>query len=215
MRKIDKGTEPASLAAFKKANPTQRYPSLSERERQDIRQQCTHEQFYLCAYCCQTISGTNSDTMNEHVVAQAVDNNRTLDFGNIVASCVTPRQCDAAHGSQSFELTPLMHECETELRFMYSGRVQGATDRARQTIQVLNLGDLEENNKALIEKRKQLVSSLIWNHYGDAPDQLTLEEDSALVQLLIDDLLRPADGRLAAFSPVLVSILREQLDKLT
>jgi hypothetical protein len=35
-----------------------------------------------------------------------------------------------AHGSQPLPLTPLMPECETELRFKFSGRVEGLTERA-------------------------------------------------------------------------------------
>ena len=207
MRKIEKGIEPESLASFRKARPQARYPDLSESERQAIRCACTKEQFYLCAYCCQTISGKNNDTMNEHVEAQQLAPNRTLDFTNLVASCRTPNQCDAAHGSQPLPLTPLMPECETELRFRLSGRVEGLTERAREAIRVLNLGDTEQNNKALIEKRKQLVDGLIWANYGGDPDQLELEEDEELIRMLIDDLREPKDGKLKPFAPVLINIL--------
>lgn len=211
MRRIDKGVEPASLSAFKRAMLHARYPDLSELERQDIRHACTAEQFYLCAYCCHVISGSNVDTMNEHVEAQDIAKNRTLDFNNLVASCRTPNQCDAAHGSQALPLTPLMPECETELRFKLSGRVEGLSDRAREAIRILNLGDTEQNNKALIEKRKQLVDGLIWANYGNDPDQLQLEEDEELIRILIDDLARPQNGRLEPFAPVLSNILRGRL----
>ncbi len=210
MRKIEKGIEPASLTAFKRTMPHARYPDLTELERQDIRQTSAAEQFHLCAYCCQAISGRNNDTMNEHVEAQQLAPNRTLDFTNLVASCRTQNQCDAAHGSQPLPLTPLMSECETELRFKLSGRVEGLSDRAREAIRVLNLGDTEQNNKALIEKRKQLVDGLIWANYGGDADQL-LEEDEELIRILIDDLARPKNGRLEPFAPVLSNILRNRL----
>jgi uncharacterized protein (TIGR02646 family) len=169
VRKIDKGNEPESLAAFKRANPHDRYRDLTEAERRDVRDACTQEQYFLCAYCCQTITGESTDTMNEHVEAQALAPNRTLDFDNIVASCKTAKQCDAAHKSQPLPLTPLMPECQVELRFKLSGRVEGTTPRAIEAIRVLNLGDTEASNKALIEKRKQLVEGLIWSHYTSAP----------------------------------------------
>lgn len=105
-----------------------------------------------------------------------------------------------------------MPECETELRFRLSGRVEGLTDRARQTIRVLNLGDAEQNNKALIEKRKQLVDSLIWASYGHNPDQLQLEDDAELIRMLIDDLNQSRDGKLEPFAPVLSNILRYRLN---
>jgi hypothetical protein len=139
---------------------------------------------------------------------------RTLDFGNIVASCKAPRQCDAAHGSQVFELTPLMPECETEMRFKLSGRVEGTTHRAVVAIRVLNLGDTEENNKALVEKRKQLVDALIWHNYRASPEELLVEDDCEVIQMLLDDLGTPTGGRLEPFAPALVNILRAHLETL-
>lgn len=206
MRKINKGPEPGSLIQWKHRHPHGSYDQLSERERQDIRTACSEEQFYLCAYCCQDISGTNADTMNEHVEARRLAPNRSLDFNNIVASCTTPLQCDASHGSQVLPLTPLMDECETELKFMLSGRVQGLSQYAEQSIHVLNLGDHERNNKKLIEKRKQLSHHLLFVN-GVAPDEGLEDED--LLRILIAELSQPVDGRLEAFSPVVVNILRQ------
>lgn len=211
MRKIDKGLEPGSLSAFKRRHPLARYPDLSDTVRLEIRHTCAAEQFYICAYCCQRISGTNEDTMNEHVEAQDKAPNRTLDFSNLVASCRTPKQCDAAHGAQSLPLTPLMPECESELRFKLSGRVDGLTERAREAIRVLNLGDTEQNNKALVAKRKQLVDILIWDRYSPNQEQLLQEEDSEVLQMLIDELSQPQQGKLEPFAPVLVNILRSLL----
>jgi len=188
VRKIYKGQEPASLAAFKRQNPHARYHDLPNDEegqaiRQQIREACTTEQFHLCAYCCQAISGTSEDTMNEHVEARDLAPKRTMDFSNLVASCKTPKQCDAAHGSQPLPLTPLMPECETELRFKWSGRVEGLTER----------------------------DSLIWTHYGDDQQALALEDDAQLLTMLIEDLSQPKQGKLEPFAPVLVNILRSQL----
>ncbi|MEI7189633.1 hypothetical protein [Dickeya dianthicola] len=147
MRRITKGTEPVSLTAWKRANPNGRYDDLTETERQDIRDACAKEQFYLCAYCCKPISGDNSDTMNEHVQARKLAPHRSLDFTNIVASCTTPNQCDAAHGSQPFSLTPLITNCETELQFMLSGRVNGKTERAQDAIGCLTLATMKPITK--------------------------------------------------------------------
>jgi len=205
LRKIHKQQEPVSVTAFKRTKPHARYQNLSEVERRDIRLTCTAEQFYLCAYCCQSISGTNEDTMNEHVEAQKLAPNRTLDFNNIVASCRTSKQCDAAHDSQVLPLTPLMDECETELKFKISGRVEGLTQRAIDTIQVLNLGDNEQNNKALIEKRKYLSESLLWSNGIDPNEGL---EDDELLQSIINDLLTPQNGKLESFAPVVANILK-------
>ncbi len=208
MQKINKGPQPASLTAWKRAHPSGNYKQLTEVERQDIRHTCSQEQFYLCAYCCQQISGQQADTMNEHIEARRLAPERSLDFSNIVASCTTPHQCDAAHGSQQLPLTPLMDACETELRFKLSGRVEGLTERASDMIQVLNLGSNEASNKALVEKRKQLAAALLWESGVDPEDSL---EDDDLIQLVIDDLTEPEDGKLKPFAPVVVNILQHWL----
>ena len=101
------------------------------------------------------------DSTNEHVEAQRIAPHKTLDFNNIVASCRATDQCDLAHGSQPLPLTPLMSECETELRFKINGRIEGITERARQAIKVLNLGDHELSNKSLVYKRKRVFESIL------------------------------------------------------
>ncbi|XBS68116.1 hypothetical protein ABK905_14770 [Acerihabitans sp. KWT182] len=166
---------------------------------------CAKEQFFICAYCCNRITGRRSDSVNEHVEARALVPARSLDYTNIVASCKTRGQCDCAHQSKDLPLTPFMDECETELKFKISGRVSGITERAKEAIQVLNLGENERSNKALIEKRKQLSDNLLWTHGLDPNEGL---EDDALLQDLIDELLTPKEGKLEPFAPVVVSILK-------
>jgi uncharacterized protein (TIGR02646 family) len=207
MRTIRKGDEPPSLSAWKRANPHKNYAKLSPEIRQSIRQQSLEEQFYLCAYCCQRISSIK-DCHNEHLEAQDLNPKRTLDVTNLVASCNRLNQCGKAHKSQSLPLTPLMEACETELRFKISGRVEGSTDRATTTIHVLNLGDYETNNRALIEKRKQLSNSLLLMNGVDPKDGL---EDEDLLKLLIKELAEPQNGQLEPFAPVVINILRTWL----
>jgi uncharacterized protein (TIGR02646 family) len=208
MRTISKSIEPPDLAVWKQANPNGRYNQLTEDIRRTIRQNALEEQFYLCAYCCQQIKDIDS-CHNEHMEAQNLNQARTLDFTNIVASCNTSNQCGHAHGSQHLPLTPLMAECETELRFKISGRVEGLSDRATTTIQVLNLGDNEQNNRALIEKRKQLSDILLWQYYGD-PKQV-LEEDEEILNLLIHELENSQQNQMEPFTPVVINILRSWL----
>jgi uncharacterized protein (TIGR02646 family) len=207
MRTINKGSEPCSLATWKLKNSHKRYTDLDPNIRQEIRQHALKEQFHLCAYCCQRIEDIDT-CHNEHLEAQSLNPKLTLDFTNIVVSCNTPNQCGNAHGSQPLSLTPLMAECETELLFRISGRVKGLSDRATTTIQVLNLGDHEKNNRALIEKRKQLVNALLWAN-GINPNEGL--EDEELLKLLIDDIAKPEQGKLEPFTPVVINILRSWL----
>lgn len=222
MRKIDKKNTPSSLENWvrtkKKKSVAERYNQIHSEERWDILQDvvdaCSKEQFYICAYCCNKISGNTLETRVEHVEARDIAPNRSLDFLNMVASCKDLNQCDKAHGNQELPLTPLMAECETELRFRLSGRVEGLTERAKTAISVLNLGDTEANNKALINKRQNMVDALIWTNYADDPNNLEFEEDKELIKRLIEDLKQPVDGKLGAYSPVLVNILRQILKEL-
>jgi hypothetical protein len=101
-----------------------------------------------------------------------------------------------------------MPECETELKFKISGRVEGLSDRATTTIQVLNLGDHEKNNRTLVEKRKQLFNALLWKN-GINPDEGL--EDEELLELLIHDLANPQGAKLEGFSPVLINILKNMV----
>jgi uncharacterized protein (TIGR02646 family) len=209
MRAIRKEIEPPLLKAWKRANPNKLYQDLPDEIRRTIRQSALEEQFYLCAYCCQQIENID-DCHNEHIEAKKdLQPQRSLDFTNIVASCNTKNQCGNAHQSQPLTLTPLMEECETELRFKISGRVEGLNDRAIATIQVLNLGDDEKNNRSLIGKRKQLSEALFWKR-GHNPQEIEYEDDETLKRL-IEDLEKPKDGKLESFAPVVINILRSWL----
>ncbi len=211
MRKITKvnGFEPGSLTQWKAGNPLGSYKDLTFIVRQDIREECLKEQYYLCAYCCQSISGVNDDCMNEHVEARRLAPRRSLDFTNIVASCTTPMQCDDSHGSQPLPLTPFMVECETDFEFKLSGRVSGKTQQAIDSIQTLNLGDKEQNNRSLIEKRKQFISSILLTNGVDPSDGL---DDNELIEMVINDISSPVNGRLEAFGPVVVNVLKTWID---
>jgi uncharacterized protein (TIGR02646 family) len=200
MRKITKGQEPQELTAWKSKYPISRYKELSDVERQAIKRETCKEQFGLCAYCCKTIDEANS--VNEHVQAQRLAPNLTLNFNNIVASCKTKGRCDDTHDSHPLPLTPLMIECETELRFRESGKVEGLTSRAIESIRVLGL-----DTRAIRYERKQIVDSLI---VPDDLNGLQLIGDELLTDLL-NDFQQPVNGQLPPYSPVLINILRQFL----
>lgn len=206
MKKINKGSEPESLALWKRRNRNKRYQDVNSDIRQDIRKACVSEQFYLCAYCCAEIDADNHSCHNEHVEAQYIAPNRTLDYNNIVASCNTNKQCGHSHASKDLPLTPLMDECESEFKFYINGKVKGLSERAKKSIDILNLGDEEQKNRYLIETRKRLIESLIYEK-GEKPGDIQLLDDE-LIDILINDISQPKDFKLVPFSPVLVNILR-------
>lgn len=155
-----------------------------------------------------TVAIALENSHNEHIQPQKrASNTQTLDFHNIVASCNEPKQCGKAHEAENIPLTPLMAECETELKFYLSGQVKGITTRATETINLLNLGD---GNKALTNKRKQLVETLIFN--WDSPENFRLLDDESL-EIIMEELSQPQDGQLPAFAPILQNILRQFLNQ--
>ena len=201
MRKINKGIEPNALAIWKRQHPQHKYADLTADIRQAIRKQCIEEQFCLCAYCCASIKNTPASCHNEHLDAQNKAPQKTLDYGNMVASCNTNNQCGKAHKTQPLLLTPLMNACETELKFYLTGRVKGLTPRANDAITVLNL-----NNPALIETRKQLVEALIYEMREDPKSIEVLDDD--LLEVLLEDMYLLGKECLRPFSPVLANILK-------
>lgn len=219
MRKINKQNCPASFDLWLQKKPSnqnenQWYQTLFTNRKWDVIADLSlhnsQEQNFLCAYCCTRISGESLDTKNEHVVARSIAPNRSLDFTNIVASCKNRTSCDATKENKALPLTPLMDECETELKFKISGRVEGLTDRAKESIKVLNLGSKDFNNHGLIEKRKQLSPALLWTNGINPDDGL---EDDELIKTVIEDLLTPKNGCLAPFAPVVVNILKGWLEE--
>ncbi len=208
MRLITKSQEPSELKAWKKANPNGRYQDLDNSEagkttRQAIRKMALKEQFYLCAYCCKRINKTNSN--NEHIASQHTAAHKSLDFANIVASCTTPSRCNQERGSKLLALTPLMAECETELRFYLSGKITGETERAKQTVDILGL-----DSPAIREERRRMVDSLLYG-CGMMPNELEPPDDDVL-GILVADLQQPdQNGQLEAFSPALTNILKQLL----
>ncbi|WP_447802289.1 TIGR02646 family protein [Pseudomonas serbica] len=211
MRRIDKGMEPASLTSLKRSNRTMVYRDLPPQERQSIRSSCISEQFGLCAYCCQSITVDNAH--NEHLEAQDRAPNRTLEFSNIVASCEHRQQCGHGRRTRHLPLTPLMAECETELKFYLSGLVEGKTERARISIETLNLGHTETSNRMLVSRRKAMVDILIYNQYSQSasPDDLQFEDEETL-KLLLEELKVPnAEQCLQPFSPVLINVIHHFL----
>ncbi len=160
----------------------------------------------LCAYCCHEI--TPDSAHNEHVEARETAPHRSLDFANIVASCNRSKQCGKAHAHQALPLTSLMDECETELKFYLSGRVEGLSQRAVTSIQVLNLGDRRENNRALFGARKSILEALLYDNAMGGDDLEVADPD--LLTALKEELEQPdINNRLKPFAPVLVNVIRQ------
>lgn len=207
MRKINKGAEPIALSNFKTNNPSLKYSDLNvgyESVRVDIRIACLNEQCYLCGYCCNLINERNSH--NEHIIPQksVLGENVTLDFqNNIIVPCNATFHCGHKKDNNIIELTPLMIECESEIVYQLNGKMRHTSQRGQATITTLNL-----RLRALENKRKQIIDSVLFNYVDDLAN-LALEEDDYL-KLIIEEISMPNDeGKLEAFSPVIVNVISQ------
>ncbi|WP_300670768.1 hypothetical protein [Desulfoluna sp.] len=210
MRKIIKEAEPEILATWKRSHPNGRYRDLDEggySVREGIRAAALKEQQGLCCYCCKSIDLKSCH--NEHLEPQRTAPQRSLDFCNIVASCNTRRQCGDAHESKHLPLTPLMDACETELSFRLNGKVRGLTGRADRMIEILKLGN--GNNRMLQQTRKIGIDALLFTHIGSF-DSLELLGDD-LLSIFLEDIESITSPQLPAYQPVLVNILKQELQK--
>lgn len=143
--------------------------------------------------------------MNEHVKSRRHHPALQLDYQNIVASCTIANQCDDAHGSNDFELTPFMEACETELVYLVSGAIRGKTERANETINALNLGRNLQENKRLVESRRVSIMGFISTQGLELQE---IAEDIELKELILGELDESADGRLMPYAPVIASVIR-------
>jgi hypothetical protein len=98
-----------------------------------------------------------------------------------------------------------MIECEDEIIFQLNGKMTHTTPRAQETINILNL-----RNKGLENKRKQVIDIILFEYVEDL-DNLILEENYYL-ELIIKELSQVDNsGKLEAFSPVIINVLRRFL----
>lgn len=212
MRQITKGAEPTKLTDYKRNNPTHRYEDLDddpEQIRPAIGQACLEEQHYLCAYCCRQIGVKNHDCMNEHILPRQNYPQHSLNFNNIVASCKTKNSCDDIKANQDIKISPLSPRSETEFNFNISGTIVGLTEDAKQTIDILNLGDSVQENKKLVEMRRQAISNFLFNQGTDSND---LIEDEELLALLIYDLKNLSDNKFQPFAPIIIKALQHWIN---
>ncbi len=65
---------------------------------------------------------------------------------------------------------------------------------------------IQSDNRSLIEKRKQLVQTLLLTNSVNPGEGM---DDNELIEILIDELSVPVDGKLEAFAPVTINSLRQ------
>lgn len=214
MKRIIKRTEPVSLTEYKRLNSSASYENLAggnESIRVDIRKSCLEEQNYLCAYCCDRISLENTQSHNEHIIPQNSPQGRniTLDYNNIVASCQSRNHCGHKKDNNFISVTPLMSNCERDIIYNINGTMTHRTPDAQSTISTLNL-----RFGALARKRREVIQTILFDRIPDFEDETTIVlADDDYLEMIIEEISQTDEnGKLEAFTPIVVSVLKKYLE---
>ncbi|MGN7612384.1 retron system putative HNH endonuclease [Magnetococcales bacterium HHB-1] len=204
MRVIDKKGAPPEFEVWQKKQKNREncYSQLSDMLRRSLRSALIKEQLGLCAYCGRRILLDAQDTdlrkqsHIDHMRSQRHYPSMSCDYENMVASCGSHEHCGHGKGHHSLEqLTPLMAECETEIRFSPDGQMIGRTERAKSLIMMLNL-----NENALCEERRGVIRGWILS-----------EEEDILQMMKLDLSEQNEQGYLKTFAPCVINVINQML----
>tara|TARA_R110002073_G_scaffold46462_1_gene126772 strand:+ start:1618 stop:2223 length:606 start_codon:yes stop_codon:yes gene_type:complete len=154
MQKIDKtGKLPEQSEKGFKKHKNSKWSDIPEEVKTPLREELFLEQGGLCCYCCQKLKLEWSHI--EHVQCRQDYPKKRFDYDNLLLSCSTPKQCDNAKGNQELSLTPLMKECDNEIKLNLAGELVSGSKRADEAIDILKL-----NNRQIKLWRKNLVDAI-------------------------------------------------------
>lgn len=180
---IEKGPEPEAFRQWKEQNPEATYGEMPREVGLALRNALLEEQGFVCCFCGCAI-GTFDDKgeidqiplesirphniRNAHIVPQSKDTAKTLDYGNLCASCNTSRHtkddkhCDETQGNRELPVSPLQKDCISYFSFGSDGEIlanleltEEEQEKAFATISILRL-----NTSSLIAARKKVLRTL-------------------------------------------------------
>ncbi|OPA89514.1 hypothetical protein BFW86_13595 [Pseudomonas fluorescens] len=176
MRFIKKGGEPRALIEWRRENRATPhnlfYGKGSSFPSDAVRQALLKEQFHLCAYTMRRLptlaecqaegQGTQFSCHIEHVRAQKHHKADSIAYNNLVA-CYPSSQTKVACGYGAVEkddydvahepfVSPLIANVERQFRYSSDGYVEGLTDEAKATVEVLKL-----NHPTLVNDRAAVI----------------------------------------------------------
>lgn len=127
--------------------------------KEELRQALLEEQGFICCYCNRRIENKDygqTGTVIEHLLPKHDEKypELTFEYLNLLASCrggnedrpPENRFCDAAKGNKEINIHPLMSDCETHFSFTLNGKIKTNSEKAEQTLKVLNLDCDKLNN---------------------------------------------------------------------
>jgi len=208
MKKITKQNPPDSFLSWRDEGDPDWHPSYNDLGGQpkiDLHDALLREQGYICCYCGMGIE--RGDSHVEHLVPQHVNQSLSLDYNNLLASCLRrtektqPCHCGVLKSGwydSSLMVSPLSEDCECRFRFDAFGSIVAHSnmDRgAHETISRLGL-----NIDKLIAFRRKAIEGYL---------EILGSMSSAELQRLISSLDKKDDkGAFVPFCFVIVQVLR-------
>ncbi|OUM05542.1 TIGR02646 family protein [Pseudomonas syringae] len=134
MKRIIKGTEPASFTEWKAGaneNWAPTYPTLQNPQKRDLHTSLLQEQDFSCCYCGREI-GLDSSHI-EHFRPQEHYKPLALEYNNLHASCLretkpgNPLHCGHHKSSwfdENLHISPTEENCEQRFRYLLTGKIQ-------------------------------------------------------------------------------------------
>lgn len=180
MRVIIKGTEPASLTAYRQT-PNCNYDDYADKD--TLRHALVAEQRGLCCYCMGRIHDGPTTMKIEHWQCQSEHIARQLDYRNLLGACrgaegqpLHLQHCDTKKGNSDLKWNPAdpAHHIESRLRYELDGSIRSNDnefDGHIDNVLNLNLPFLKRNRKGVLDAVLQW-----WQHqkarlHGPVPRQ--------------------------------------------
>lgn len=133
--------------------------------KEELKTELLIEQGFICCYCIEGIEN-NDYTTCEHADDKGTNLLKTFDYKNLIASCKgslndpPPKDvhCNLARGNSYLPLSPLDELTEIQFYFSADGYIKAHSEKAKNTIETLNL-----NSTQLIRKRKKAIDIYLFN----------------------------------------------------
>lgn len=212
MKRVLKGTEPASFTDWKSSEndewaPT--YPTLQNPQKRELHEALLQEQGSLCCYCGREIEVATSHI--EHFRPQEHFEALALDYENLLASCLretrpgNPLHCGHRKGNwfeEALHISPMDEQCELRFRYLQNGEIQPTDSEdlpAAKMIEILALDIAYLNNR-----RRDTIRRLFDDEFIASVSNEDLEHLVSVIRAASVSDQKPFDHIIARFAEQLL-----------
>lgn len=211
MKRVIKGTEPASFTQWKALANTEWTPSYSilrNPEKRALHECLLHEQGYVCCYCGNKIGLQSSHI--EHFRPQKRFDHLELEYTNLHASCqgeteeTKPAHCGHSKGdrfSEQSHVSPMEEDCESQFRFTLIGQIE----RAHADTPASNMIDILALDISFLNNRRKEKLEGIFD------DNFLADFSADELEAIIQRYRNPLNGQHDAFDHVIARYAEQLL----